>query len=153
MTIIDELFELSDAQNLVASGALSSGSTVISEDVVDLGADQQDGFFASVLTSRLGEQAKAPVVLVTVSTALVGASATLDVKLTSKAADATISSGGTVHGTINIPAASAIGYQAVLPVPWAAYNRYIGIQYTANGAQLTAGAVNAHIVEGGQLHD
>ena len=151
--IIDNIWEFSDDQDIAAS-TLSSGSTVISEDVVDLNATQQDGFFATVTTTRIGEQAKPPVLVVTVGAeAFTGAAAAVDVKLTSKASSATISSGGTVHATIQIPALSAIGYQAVLPLPWAAYNRYLGIQYTANGGNLTAGYINAHIVEAGELHD
>lgn len=153
MTIIDDKFEFSDAQNLVASGNVSSGNSVVSEDVVDLGSGDTDGFFASVTTNRIGEQAKAPVLVVKVSTTFTGAGAAVDVNIVSKASSASISSGGTTHGTIQIPAVSAAGTQVVLPLPWAAYNRYLGVLYTANGGNLTAGAVNAHIVEAGELID
>lgn len=153
MTIIDHVFEFCDAQD-IASGTLSATSSVISEDVVDLAADQQDGFFASVLTSRIGEQAKAPVLLVTVGTAFVQASSgTVLVELISRAASATITDADTIHATGTIAQAAAAGTQLVIPLPWDAYNRYLGVYFTAVTGNLTVGTVNAHIVEAGQLID
>ncbi len=153
MTIIDELFEFSDAQN-IASGTLSATSSVLSQDVVDLGADQQDGFFASVLTTRLGEQAKPLVLLLTISTTFVStASGTVLVELISRAANASITDADEIHAEFTIPTGSVAGTQFVIPLPWEAYNRFLGVYYTAVTGNLTAGAINAHLVEAGQLTD
>lgn len=153
MAIIDYLIEFSDNQDLDASGDISSGSSVVSENVVDLGSDRKDVFGTSVTTARLGETAKPLVLVCKVSAALVGSGAALNVNLVSKASSASISSGGTTHGTIQIPAESVAGTQVVLPIPWAAYNRYLGVLYTASGAQLTAGNVDCHLIEAGELTD
>lgn len=153
MTIIDDVFEFSDAQE-ISSGTLSATSSVLSEDVVDLGADQTDGFFTSVLTSRLGEQAKPLVLLLTVDTTFVNASSgTVLVELISRASSATITDADTIHATLTIPTGSLAGAQFVLPIPWDAYGRYVGVYYTAVTGNMTAGKINAHMVEAGQLTD
>lgn len=153
MTIIDHVFEFCDAQD-IASGTLSATSSVLSEDVVDLGADQQDGFFASVLTTRLAEQAKPLVLLMTIDTTFVNtASGTVLVELISRAADATITDSDTIHATLTIPTGSVAGTQFVLPIPWDAYGRFLGVYFTAVTGNLTTGKINAHMVEAGQLID
>jgi hypothetical protein len=146
--IIDDKWEVSDAQSMIASPG-----AICSEDVIDLAATQQDGFFATVTTTRIGEQAKPPVLVCTVATALVGSGATIVATIASKASSASISSGGTTHATFTIAEAAAAGTQYVVPLPWDAYNRYLGVVYTVTGAALTAGAVDAHFVEAGELTD
>lgn len=151
MTIIDHVFEFCDGQAL---GTVTAASSVLSEDVVDLGADQQDGFFQSVLTTRLAEQAKPLVLLVTIDTTFVNvATGTVLVELISRAADATITDSDTIHGSFVITENEVAGTQHVLPLPWDAYNRFLGVYFTAVTADLTSGAVNAHLVEAGQLID
>ncbi len=152
--IIDHVFEFCDAQD-IATGTLSAASSVLSDDVVDLAATQQDGFFTTVTTTRLGEQAKPMVLVLTVTNeAFVNtASGTVLVELISRVSDASITDSDTIHASKSFATAAAIGTQMVIPLPWDAYNRYLGLYFTAVTGNLTAGNVDAHLVEAGRLTD
>ena len=151
MTVLDVHYTFSDEQD-VASGSLSSGTTISATNVVDQGSDMTDAFGSSIYDARIGSQAKAPVVVVTVGTeAFVGGTTT--VKIQSKASSASISSGGTEHARATIATGSAQGYQVTLPVPVSGMNRYWGVTYTAGGGAVTAGYANAYLCDAAELHD
>lgn len=152
MTILDAVFEFSDAQNLCASGNVASGNSVVSTDVIDLSADEKDAF-GTTIKAFLGNTAKKLSLVVTVSTLFAGAGAAVNVNIVSKQASASISSGGTTHGTVQIPAVSAAKTQVSMPLPAASYNRYVGLLYTVAGGTLTAGAVNAYLADNAEKHD
>ena len=151
MTVLDSVYNFSDEQD-VASATLSSGTTIASTNVVDQGSDMKNAFGTAIYDARLGSQAKKPVVVVTVGAeAFVGGS-TL-VKIQSKAASASIHSGGTEHATVTIPTGATQGTQYTLPVPVSGMNRYWGVTYTASGGNVTAGYANAYLADAAELHD
>ncbi len=148
MTIIDKMLAFSDAQ---AVTSLSSGSDQISTDVCDLGAKGKSGWgVAKDLNLGVGGKLWFNTQVVTV---MVGAAAVITAKLVSKAANATISSGGTTHITQSFPALSAVGTIRATVVPIDAINRYIGTVYTASGAQLTSGAFDSFVSMSPADHD
>ena len=65
--------------------------------------------------------------------------------LVSKAADASISSSGTTHATISIPATTAAGTWYATGVPSGTMYRYLGCLYTVSGGAVTAGAVDSFL--------
>lgn len=150
MTVLDNVFVFSDEQD-VASGTLSSGTTIASTNVIDSGA-MKDAFGTAIYDARLGSQAKQPVVVVTVGGETFAGGSTI-VKIQSKAASASISSGGTEHARTTIAAAQAQGAQFTLPVPVSGMNRYWGVTYTASGGNVTAGYANAYLADAAELHD
>ena len=141
--LYDSLLEFSDAQD-IASGTLSSGSTVVSELVRDLGSGEKDAF-GGALTPDIGNGGELHWHVIVTNEAFVGASAQVVCTLVSKASSASISSGGTTHATITIPAASAIGTWYSVPVPPGTLYRYLGVLYTASGGNLTAGNVDSFL--------
>lgn len=151
MTVLDNVFNFSDEQD-VASGTLSSGTTIASTNVIDSGSDMKDAFGTAIYDARLGSQAKKPVVVVTVGGETFAGGSTL-VKIQSKAASASISSGGTEHARTTIPASAVQGTQYTLPVPVSGMNRYWGLTYTASGGAVTAGYANAYLADAAELHD
>ncbi len=154
MTVLDEVYNFSDEQNLVASGNITSGNSVKATDTVDQGSDMTDAFGTAIYDAAPGSQAKAPVVVVTIgATALVGASANLLVRIASKAADANIHSGGTEHARATFSAAAAANTKKVLPVPVGDMNRYWGVYYTASGGTISAGTINAYLADAGERID
>lgn len=153
MTVLDALYDFSDEQN-IASGTLSSGTTIASEDTMDEGADRKDAFGTTEYDARIGSQAKAPVVVVSVgATAFTGAGAKVIVKIQSKAADRNIHSGGTEHARVEFPALSAVKTTKHLPVPVTGMNRYWGVTYTASGGNLATGTMNAYLAEAPEVID
>jgi len=139
---MDFLLEFSDAQNIAAS-TLSSGASVISSYVRDLGASEKD-CFGVALTPDIGESGELEF-NVQVAAVFTGAGAIVNAKLTTKASSATLSSGGTTLATLAIPALSAAGYRKSVKVPSGSVLQYIGVVYTASGGGLTAGTVDAWI--------
>jgi hypothetical protein len=148
MAIMDYFMEISDAQAL---GAFSNAAAVKGTNQMDLQTGDTDAWGTAVTTNRWTQDLK---VNVTVHTALVGASASIDVELTSKAADVSISSGGTVHGIVKIPALSAAGYKTSISVPAQNLNRYVGLMYRARGGNVTSATLNAWFgPDSGEIHD
>jgi len=132
---VDAELEFSSAQDVSANDTVS----VYSTNWYDLGLAGRD--FGNGVPLYL---------VVTVTTAFVGAGANCDVALLSDATDAAMDSGSTVHSTLcKIPAVSAAGTTIIVPIP--AYQgasdllRYIGFRFTAEGANLTTGNVDAII--------
>lgn len=153
MTVLDNKYVFSDEQD-IASGNLSSGTTIASTNVVDQGSDMKDAFGTAIYDAAIGSQAKVPVVVLTVGNeTFTGASATVIAKIQSKAASASISSGGTEHARVTFSALSAQDTQKVLPVPTSGMNRYWGVTYTASGGALTAGYMNAYLADAAEKHD
>lgn len=150
MTILDSVFNFSDEQDVAAS-TLSSGTTIASTNVIDSGA-MKDAFGTAIYDARLGSQAKKPVVVVTVGDETFAGGSTI-VKIQSKAADASIHSGGTEHARTTIAAGQVQGAQFTLPVPVSGMNRYWGVTYTASGGAVTAGYANAYLADAAELHD
>lgn len=151
MSIIDNVYVFSDEQDVAAS-TLSSGSTLVSSYVVDQGSDMTDAFGNATYDAKIGSQAKKPVVVVTVGDETFAGGSTI-VKIQSKAASASISSGGTEHARTTIPAGATQGTQYTLPVPVSGMNRYWGVTYTASGGAVTAGYANAYLADAAELHD
>jgi hypothetical protein len=134
---VDGELEFSSAQDITANDTVS----VYSTNHYDLGLASRD--FGNGVPLYL---------VVTVTTALVGASAACDVALLSDATDAAMDSGSTVHSTLGqIGATAAAGTTLIFPIP--PYNgtgpgellRYIGVRFTANGGNITTGNVDAFI--------
>jgi len=148
MTILDEVFNFSDLQSMVASNAAETVST----DVIDSGSDMKDAFGTAIYDARLGSQAKAPVVVCTIGTGIT-ASAIITVAIKSKAASATITSSGTTHVSSAFAAGAAANTQLILPVPVSGMNRYWGLTYTVSGTAVLAGTMNAYLADAGELHD
>jgi len=140
MSILDAKLEMSDAQAL---SNISSGASTKSANVIDLGANGEDGW-GNAQTTDPGEGGGAEW-NVSVDTALVGSSAALTVTLVTKAADASISSGGTTIATLTIPAESAAGTKRSVKVPAGTVERYLGTLYTASGAKLTSAKLNSYL--------
>lgn len=138
--ILDAKLEMSDAQALAN---ISSGSNTVSTNIIDLGANGEDGW-GNAQTMNIGEGGTLSWVI-TVDTALVGASAGLSVTLVSKAADASISSGGTTHATLTLAATAAAGTKASVKVPAGTIQRYLGTLYTASGGKLTSAKINSFL--------
>ena len=135
MSIMDAGQEFSDAQAL---GAISNGSSVKSTNIIDNRASQLDEWQAS-RDPDLGNS----VLNVAVNVALVGASARIRAQLITKEADASISSGGTVLAEVEIPAATVAGKSFGIKIPPGMLTkRYVGILYTAVGANLTSATVD-----------
>lgn len=137
MAILDSKLEFSDAQALAN---ISSAASAVSTNVVDYGT-MKDAW-GTAITPDIGEGGGLEF-NINVDTALVGAAAALECKLVSKAADASISSGGTVHATLSLAALAAAETRASVKVPSGTINRYVGVLYTANGAKLTSAKLNS----------
>ena len=140
MAIMDALYEFSDAQALAS---ISSGSSTVSTNVTDMGANGEDGW-GNALTTKIGQGGQL-VCNLTLAAALVGASAAIIATLVTKASSASISSGATEIGRATIAATAAAGNRYTIPVPPGDTQRYIGVLYTASGGKLTSATVNAWI--------
>jgi len=146
MAILDSLENFADEQSLAS---ISSAGSTKSTNVVDTGTGQTDAFgtaIGKVCDSNLRLCAN-------VHTALVGASANLDVQFVSKASSASISSGATVHASIRIPALTAAGAKFSIGVPQVELNRYVGVLWTAAGGALTSAKVHAWLGRDSEITD
>lgn len=137
--ILDKQLEFSDAQAVT--------STAISTNVVDLGDD--------VTTRNIGGTEPAYLVVQTDTTATdTSSDATLTVTLESDST-ANLATSATVHWTSATMAfatfATAGTTLAVVPLPFGAYERYLGVRYTVASGPLTAGAFNAFITRDPQF--
>lgn len=140
MAVLDAKLEFSDAQALAS---VSSGASVVSTNVTNLGASETDCWGNSI-TPDIGEGGELEF-NVAVDTALVGSSAALDCKLVTKASSASISSGGTTLATLTIPATSAAGTRKSVKVPSGTIYQYTGVLYAASGGALTSAKINSWI--------
>lgn len=141
MAVIDNALEFSDAQAL---GAVSSGNSVVSTDKADLMGSRsfKSDWGAALTQAELGGSTWN----VKVHTALVGAGAAVVANLVSKTANASISSGATVIASVTIPALSAAGYKKAVHLPAGTKaNRYLGVLYTASGANLTSATMHSYL--------
>ncbi|NIS52205.1 MAG: hypothetical protein GWN94_14010 [Phycisphaerae bacterium] len=148
MAVLDALLEFSDAQTL----SIGSGASIKSTNVSDLvGAGGLKDTWGNSLTPDIGEKSNLEWNC-QVETTVVGAGS-LTVALVSKAADVSISSGGTTHASKNLGATPAAGtvYSAVVPA--GTVNRYIGCLYSASGGTITAGALDSWLNLDHEKHD
>ena len=140
MTILDAKLEFSDAQALAS---VSSGSSSVSTNVIDFGANGKDEWGSAQTVNPDGLRI---IWNTEVHTALVGAAAIINATLVTKAADASISSSGTTIATISFPALSAKGTKRAVPIPTGLnIERYLGVLYTASGAKLTSAKFNSWV--------
>jgi hypothetical protein len=139
---IDDKLELSDAQTMASLGAASS---VVSEDVIDVGTGETDPF-GTAITPDIGESGML-IWHLRVNVVLVGASASITATLVTKAADASLSSGATTLLTQVIPKVSAAGTKYQIPVPHGSVLRYLGNLYIVGTASktVTSGAIDSFI--------
>ncbi len=131
--IIEERFEMCDADSVALTYASSTAVTVVSEDVIDFGTNGTDAWGTSI-----GKDIGGMTWNIEVNTAMVGAGGIITAQLVSKAADASISSGATVHASVEFPAVSAAGTQRPIKLPEnTVVNRYMGVLFTNSAAAVT----------------
>ena len=137
MAIMDAKLELSDAQSV------SGGSAVVSSNVLDLSGGNAKDAWGNADTPDIGEGGTLEL-NVRVNTAMAGSGITCAVTLVTKAADASIGSGGTTLATLTFPAESAAGTKMSVKVPAGTVYRYLGVVYTPSGT-LTSSKFDAWI--------
>jgi hypothetical protein len=130
--ILDDRLEFADALNVFAA----AGTAVV--------GDQIDLRQTSLLAGT--ELLDTLYLVVQVTTAFVGATATVDFRLTS-ADNGAITTNPTDHWTSGaIPVASlVVGARWIIPLPRAAYRRFLGIRVVTATATTTAGAIDAFL--------
>jgi hypothetical protein len=142
MGAFDRHYDFSDDQD-VASGTLSSGSNVVSTNVAYNTATPTDTWLVNI-DHELGGDVEWTVMVS--DEAMTGAGAKLKCDLITKNANASLSSGGTVIATIEMPATSAVQTVKSLKIPaGTAIQAYLGVLYTASGGNLTAGHITSHL--------
>lgn len=139
---------ISDAE-LQFSSAQAITADAISENVIDLGP--LTGGEGTNLIRDIG--AGQPVgILFQVETALTDADGTPTLTITLESDDVeALNTAPTVHQTIGsaiTEAAMVAGYTIYAPLAPGAFQRYLGLRYTTNGADFDGGTVNAWIVVG-----
>jgi hypothetical protein len=133
---VDLQHEYSDKQVL----SIASGANTVSTNVDYNAASPKDAFGVAKALEIGGSW-----FTVEVTTTLVGATV-LTAELMTKAANATLSSGGTSIAKIDLPATTAAGtVYAIQIAPGTERLAYLGAVYTSTGANLTGGAVNCRI--------
>ena len=148
MAILDSVFEFSDAQAV----SQSSAGVLQSTDVVDLGATHEDAWGTTSSTHRMGGESEKLTLVVSVAGAPAGGTTT--VQAYHHTAATSIASGTAVGESVAIATATAANTMYRIPLPNAAYDRYLGLTYTASGGAVTTGTLNAYLVTGsGTLHD
>ena len=135
MAIIDSKLEFSDAQVISASSA----STVNGTNVVNWYNTQKDGW-GTATTIGLGEGNNGLTVNFQVATAL-NASAYVVAKVYHHTASAVTS--GSVLGSVTFAAADAAGTRKSYRLPAGTINKWIGVQYSTVGSNMTTGAMDA----------
>ena len=127
--IKDALLEFSNDQAL---GAVTNGSSVVSTNVRDMGTGRKD-CWDNAENPDISEL----VLNTQVTAALVGAGAKVKVALVTKATAPV--TGGTEICSVMVPALSAAGTKLAIKLPVGQKSlRYIGVIYTADGANLTS---------------
>lgn len=138
MAVIDKALEFSDAQVL----SIGSGASVKSSVVADLtGAGGLKNCWGTAITPDIGEAGNLEV-NIQVNTTLTG-TGTFSVALMSKAADASISSGGTTHHTWTLGVTPAAKTRYSIKVPAGTVNRFVGLLYSSASGTVTGGAMDA----------
>lgn len=137
--IMDKQLEFSDAQAVT--------STAISTNVVDLGDD--------VTTRNIGGMDPLFLVVQTDTTATdTSSDATLAVTLESDST-ANLATSATVHASTGAMAFATYATAGttfwVTPLPFGAYERYLGVRYTVASGPLTAGAFSAFLTRDPQF--
>jgi len=141
MAIIDSKLEFSDAQVISASSA----STVTGTNVAYLGVHYTDWLYLLGTTSgatapNIGEGNNGLVVNFQVATAL-NASAYVVAKVYHHTTSAITS--GSVLGSVTFSAADAAGTRKNFRIPSGTVNKYIGVEYSTVGSNMTTGAMDA----------
>ncbi len=131
--IFSERNEMCDGDSVALTYASSTAVTVVSEDIIDFGTNGADAW-----GTELGRDITGMVWNTSVNTAMVGASGIITAQLVSKAADASISSGATVHAEVSFPAASVAGIARAVKLPKTVVNRYVGVLFTNVGGAVTS---------------
>lgn len=130
--ILDELTEFADNLDISATAG-----TALLGDIIDLTIGRDIG------------QGQPVYLVIQVTVAFVGATATVDFRLRSDSIEAINATTSTAHlSTGPIPIATlVIGYRAVIPIPpqGDAYERYLGLQAVTATATTTAGSINAFL--------
>ena len=134
MAVLDSKLEFSDAQVISASSA----STVTGTNVVDLNATKDA--WGTAGTPNPGEGNNGLVVNFQVATAL-NASAYVVAKVYHHTASGVTS--GSVLGEVTFAAADAAGTRKNFRLPSGTINRWIGVQYSTVGSNMTTGAMDA----------
>lgn len=144
--VMDAALEFSDAQALAS---VSSGSTSVATNTIDMRTGLVDTWGTSK-NPELGGM----VWNVNVNTAMVGAGAKIDVKLVTKAAATSMSSGFTLLAETEFAALSAAGTKIALKIPpGISCLRYVTVLYTASGAQLTSAKFDSWLGLDNEVHD
>ena len=140
MGILDGQLSFSDVQDL---GSASVGTT-ISTNVVDITAQVND--LASRVSGNLGESDIVLTVTVEDEDFTSGGSATLAVAIQTHST-VTTTSGTTLLTSPAVAVASLVdGYEVwQVRLPFADYNRYLGLGYVVAAAAMTAGKITAKI--------
>lgn len=132
--MLDKQLEFSDSQAVTA--------TALSTNVVDTLPGIRAG-----LTQNLGGPEAAYLVVEVDTTFTAAGAATLDVSLESDST-ANLATSPTVHfrtGPLALAQLAAKAKAAVIPLPFGAYERYLGLRYTVATGPMTAGAISAYI--------
>lgn len=138
MAVIDKALEFSDAQTL----SIGSGASIKSTVRADLtGAAGLKDCWGNSITPDIGEAGNLEWT-VQVATTVVGAGS-LTANLVSKAADGSISSGGTTHASLAFGATPAAGTRKSVKVPSGTLNRFVGCLYASAGGTITGGALDS----------
>lgn len=133
--IMDDLLEFGDAATLVGTAA---AATVLG-DVIDTGATSRDLGNGSPVRLRID---------IDTQVAATGGAANVTFKLVSDSV-ATLDNSATVHWSSAAIAKATLapGYVvADLVLPSGTYERYLGVTYTADTNDTTAGKANAYLV-------
>jgi hypothetical protein len=137
MAIMDAQLEFSDAQVISASSA----STVSSTNVFQM--NSVENAWGTAITNDIRAGNNSLVANIQIATAL-NASAYIVCKLYSHTTSSV--SSGTALGTATFAAADAAGTKKSIHIPVAdTVNKYVGIQYSTVGSNMTTGAVDAWI--------
>jgi len=142
--ILDGSLLMSEIQDL---GSKANASVTVSTNIIDLEEDftLKDGW-GTTITSDIGEGGGLTWNIIVEDEAVAGASAAIVATLVGKAANASISSGGTTIATLTIEEAAAIGTRYSVSVPSGEVLRYLGVLYTiSGGGSTTAGKITSFI--------
>ena len=147
MTVLDAKWEFCDDQDIAAS-SLSSGSSIDSEDVVDLGATHETAFRTANTSLIMGYEANKLTLMVQVgSEAFAGGTTTA--QLYTHTSATSLKSGTAIGEAISITTGAAVNsIEARFQLPMATYKRYLGFSFLASGGAITAGKLNAYLMMG-----
>jgi len=134
MAIMDARLEFSDAQVISASSA----SAVLGTNVFDMSTKKNA--WGTAITGDIGEGNNGLVVNFQVATAL-NASAYVVAKVYHHTTSAVAS--GSVLGSVTFAAADTAGTRKNFRIPSGTVNRWVGVQYSTVGSNMTTGAMDA----------